>query len=342
MNSLVSVLMCVHNERFDYLKLAFESILNQDYNDIEIVIVDDCSCRTCSQSLNNLVESHANVVLCRNNVNIGLTKSLNIGLSLCRGEYIARMDADDYSHPSRIGKQVAFFEQHPEVDILGTGVISFGARNIFMSPALSMSDEAIKCELFFTSSLCHPSVMIRSEFLKLHGLSYDNSVRKGQDFDLWERASVEGKFAIISDVLLYYRIHEDQITSRYANDQKETAEKVMRRRLSRIGLDPSAEEMKCHLALKGLCGCDVDDAECWMKRVLQANERIRLVSQRALESNLTKRMVVLKLKLHRPLSSVGELTSLMNLIGERCVAKFRLRHVIRKRNSIFSAIGVKV
>lgn len=141
-------------------------------------------------------------------------------------------------------------------------------------------------------------------------------------------------------MLLYYRIHEDQITSRYANNQKETAEKVMRRRLSRIGLDPSAEEMECHLALKGLRGCDVDDAECWMKRILQANERIHFVNQRTLESNLTKRMVILKLKLHRPLSSVGELISLMNLIGERCVAKVRLRHAIRKMNSVFSGMEV--
>ena len=101
----VSVVMSAYNgER--YLREAVESILNQTFNDFEFIIIDDGSTNSTGQILSSYAAQDPRIVLIRNRENIGLTKSLNKGLALARGEYIARMDADDVSLPNRFSEQV--------------------------------------------------------------------------------------------------------------------------------------------------------------------------------------------------------------------------------------------
>ena len=107
MNELVSVLMCVYDTPVRYLKEATESILNQTYDNLEFIIVDDGSgLKETGDYLEAVSKADNRIKLIHNNNNIGLTKSLNIGLHFCKGNYIARMDADDISISERIEKQV--------------------------------------------------------------------------------------------------------------------------------------------------------------------------------------------------------------------------------------------
>lgn len=320
MEEVVSVLMSVHNEKSDFLKLAIKSICDQTYPSIEFIIIDDASDKECSLYLKKLCNEYNHIKLIRNEYNLGLTKTLNKGLSIARGTYIARMDADDYSCPDRIEKQVSFLQRHDNIDVLGTGVVSFGKKSVFMSPMNGLSYKRVEADLFFTSTLCHPSVMIRRSFLQRTGLLYDELVKKGQDYDLWERASVSGHLAVMSNVLLYYRLHDTQITSKSTKEQQSTAEMVMKRRLNRIGINPTEEEFRCHLALKGYNneGVSMTEIELWSKKILSANEQTQFVDKSIFKWNIQSRLTLCYLK-QKNIKSLLEPRIYISLIYNRII-----------------------
>lgn len=299
MDKLVSVLMSVHNEPSQFINVAVNSICKQTYKNIEFIIIDDNSNEETFRFLQNLAKVHSNIKLYRNENNLGLTASLNRGLSLCSGDFIARMDADDYSCPERIAHQVYYLSEHSDIDILGTGVVSFGEKVMFMSPIDGYTPPEVQSNLFFTSSLCHPSVMIRASFLNRTGLTYDVSVKKGQDFDLWERASVCGKLAVLKDVLLYYRLHPKQITSTNRADQDATARKIMLRRIKRLGINPTESEMEAHMALKSQNPkTEIREISLWIKKLIKASESVPYINSNDLANNLYSRFANIKLKSH--------------------------------------------
>lgn len=297
MSKLVTVLMSVHNENRGYLQTSIQSICAQTYKNIEFVIVDDASEEKCHNSLMEIIGPYPFIKVLVNDTNMGITKSLHRGLAQASGEYIARMDADDFSDPTRLEKQVAFLEENRNIDILGGAVVSFGAKTIFMSPCNGMDDNEIKSELFFTSALCHPAVMIRHSFLKKYRLNYDCEVNKGQDYEFWERCSIYGRFAVLKDVILYYRIHDKQISAQNRSEQMKTADMVMKRRLARINLVPTEEEYNAHLALKGIINnCQLDHVEAWAIKLIRANKKCGFVDNRTFQMNIRKRLAVVRLK----------------------------------------------
>lgn len=324
MKDLVTVLMSVHNEPAPFIDTAVGSICAQTYNDIELIIIDDASTPETFSHLQQLEQLHPIIRLYRNGNNIGLTATLNKGLALARGKYIARMDADDYSCPSRLAEQVAFLENRPEIDIVGTGVVSFGQKVIFMSPMNGSDYNNVRADLFFMSSLCHPSVMMRKEFLDRTGLRYDEKVKKGQDYDLWERASVEGKLAVLPTVSLYYRLHQQQITSTNRADQETTALNIIKRRLNRLGIVPDDDDIRCHNALRGAVnGTTVKEIRRWVDRLIEAADKSDLVDTDVFTLNLRRRLVLAKMKRHR-LPAPSELAIAFGIIRSRAVMTSRL------------------
>ena len=115
MSKLVTVLMSVHNEKMDYLMTAIHSICTQTYRNIEFLIIDDASDLECHEILEKIVKPYPFVKLIRNEINLGITKSLYLGVNQAQGDYIARMDADDFSLPQRLEKQVCFLEENPQI-----------------------------------------------------------------------------------------------------------------------------------------------------------------------------------------------------------------------------------
>ena len=330
MDKLVSVLMSVHNEPFKFIDVAVKSICNQTYSNIEFVILDDNSNEETFEYLKKLSETYKIIRLYRNEENLGLTKTLNKGLRLCSGDFIARMDADDYSCPQRIAKQVDYLEVHPDIDILGTGVVSFGEKVIFMSPIDGYSTQDVQTNLFFTSSLCHPSVMIRKSFLDRTGLTYDENVKKGQDFDLWERASIHGKLAVLRDVLLYYRLHSKQITSTNRADQDTSARKIMLRRINRMGINPSEEEMTAHMALKlQTPNSDLDTVSQWINKLIVASKDAPYINSNNLSNNLYSRLANIKLRSHC-IYNVKDLRYLLKTLYYRLKMRLLLKYHSKK------------
>lgn len=228
---MVSVLMAVYNETETVLRKSIESILNQTYSDFEFIIIGD---NPENDGLNSIVNEYAlldkRVVFQINSENIGLTKSLNRGIKLSQGKYIARMDADDVAFPTRLEKQIAFMDCHPDVHVLNTSILKFFnddySNNIYIS-APDDNDTIVE-RLLVSNLLFHPTIMIRKSFLDEFHITYNEMFRRSQDYAMWlDLASHGAVFASIKEPLLYYRSSGNQISIRYRDEQRRDAESIL-------------------------------------------------------------------------------------------------------------------
>lgn len=220
----ISVLMPVYNgER--YLCEAVESILGQTFMDYEFIIIEDGSTDSTWEILTEYRDPRIRLV--KNNHNMGVTRSLNNGLRLAKGEYIARMDADDVSLPERFEKQVEYMEAHPEIGVLGTWIeyidengVPLGEWRMPTSPVL------IGWSLFFGTCLIHPSVMMRRNVIEQVGF-YRLEPLYAEDYDLWVRLSTVTRIANIPEILLRRRVVKDGVCSRHSQSQEQAVVKIM-------------------------------------------------------------------------------------------------------------------
>jgi hypothetical protein len=286
----ISVLMSVRNGA-PYLRESIESLLNQTYEDFEFLIIDDAS----SDNSLQIIDSYADKRIKRiaNGQQQGLTRNLNIGIQTATGRLVARMDHDDVSHPRRFEKQIAFLDDNPQVDLLGTWARTNGLQKEAQW-RYPVRHEDICSEFVFASVLVHSSVMWRRERFEGKGLRYDEFFASAQDYELWTRAASAGVvFANLSDVLLTYRIHSEQVGNTNGGEQKQAADAVRVRELARLGIEPSAEEANLHNqsarwifpdSIKGL-----QAFEDWLLRLKKANEVAQVYSVSSLAKTLEAR-----------------------------------------------------
>lgn len=216
----VSVLLPVFNGAA-FLRESIASILAQDFGDFEIVVVDDGSSDDSIpiiQSFNDgRIRLHANAK------NIGMTGALNVGLALCRGEYIARMDADDICHPFRFSRQVAFLDRHPEVGLVGSAIwVVDRAGRLYDFVPQPRTDDAIRFVAMTKNPFHHPTVMLRRRVLTEHSLTYDPAF-SNQDYKLWADLLRVTKGANLGSPLLRYRVHGENFSTLHSGEQVQTS-----------------------------------------------------------------------------------------------------------------------
>lgn len=205
----VSVVMSVYNGE-KYLRESVESILHQTYMDFEFIIVNDGSVDGTKEILEYYVDER---IVLLHQENIGLTKSLNRGIAVARGKYIARQDADDISKPLRLEKQVAFLEKNPDVGLLGTNFTFIDDNGkLLHNSYLPLDNENLQNRLARICTHCHTSVMIRKEALDKVG-GYRDFFKYAQDYDLWLRISEKYKIRNLSSFLVSYRETREAISS---------------------------------------------------------------------------------------------------------------------------------
>lgn len=170
----------------DTIEAAVASIQNQTYTNWEFIICDDCSTDRTLEILTSLAEKDARIHVLRNRQNMRLAYSLNHCLKHAYGKYIARMDADDESLPTRFEKQVRFLEEHPEIDLVGTGRIIFDENgNETIQYGNGMANRS---QLLYSSPFAHPTIMMKADVLKtLQGYRVSNATARAEDADLWFR-----------------------------------------------------------------------------------------------------------------------------------------------------------
>lgn len=244
MEELVTILMSVYNNE-SFVGAALESMCNQTYKNLEILVFNDASTDNSAQIIEKYQQSDSRIKFENNQQNCGLTKNLQKGMLLAKGKYIARMDADDIAMPDRIKTQVDFMEKHPDIDILGTSYIPFQDQEEGSEVKQPEGHEAIRCELLLQFTLIHPTVMLRRKSFLEKGLNYDASFRYSQDFDLWERSCRVLHAENLNIPLLRLRSdHAGKISTRKKKPQKECSDRVRRRQLEKLGCDLSNEEIE--------------------------------------------------------------------------------------------------
>ena len=267
----VTVLMPVYNAA-PFLAEAMRSILDQTFQDFEFLIIDDGSTDDSAAIIGACTDSR--IRLAGNGRNLGLVASLNRGLELARGEYVARMDADDISLPERLERQVRFMDAHPQVGVCGSWVRLFPEKHAGIWK-LPETFEDIRCWQFHTVGVAHPSVMLRRKFFREHALWYDPQYRHIEDYELWGRAMQHMQFANIPQILLEYRMSSGQICATHAEEQKAAVAPLRLRRVRELGIEPTAEEQVLHELIMNVelppAGESLDRAEAWLLRLERAN-----------------------------------------------------------------------
>ncbi len=236
---MISVVMSVYNGE-KYIREAIDSILNQTYSDFELIILDDGSTDQTEDIIKGYTDKRIRYT--KNPGNLGLADSLNRGLELSLGKYIARMDSDDIALIDRFQKQVDYLEKHPEVILLGgqSELLNNGTviRNEFHAP---IEDEEIRLMILYHNPFLHPTVMMRGEVVRKKTLRYQN--RYVDDYDLWVRMLPYGKVHNLEDKVLKYRVHDNNFSVVNKNTHIDGAEQKLREKYI-DSLDLSDSEKK--------------------------------------------------------------------------------------------------
>ena len=225
MEPVTSVIMSVYNGE-QFLKQAIESILVQTLPNFEFIIINDGSTDRTGEILEHFIDRR---IVRINQDHSGLTRALNRGLLAARGDYIARIDADDMAQPDRLEKQLSFLRNNPDVMLAGSNCHNIDSNGTILSTTDFPCENAhIKWRLLFHNCIPHSSVMFcKDEIMKLGG--YDNAITCAQDYDLWLRVAEKYGIANLKEPLALYRIpHGDAISHASAEKQKQMAEQIQR------------------------------------------------------------------------------------------------------------------
>jgi glycosyltransferase involved in cell wall biosynthesis len=210
----VSVIMSVYNTLGEFLSESVESILNQTFRDFEFIIIDDCSTNNnIVFLLRNYAKQDTRIILHKNKGNLGLTRSLNIGIGLSQGEYIARQDSDDISYPQRIEKQVEFYNANSAYGLLGTWGNIIDDKTDILGVYRPLTDASrIKKDVLISNHFLHTSVMFPRRIINTVG-TYDESIMYAQDYDYWIRISACHLVANIPEILVAKRVTSEAIST---------------------------------------------------------------------------------------------------------------------------------
>jgi glycosyltransferase involved in cell wall biosynthesis len=205
----ISVIMPVYNTA-EYLREAIDSVLDQTFRDFELIIVDDGSTDGSVELVKTYSDSR--IILVENDSNNGICYALNVGISLARGQFLARMDSDDICLRLRFEKQMERFFMEPELGILGSSIYYYNKGEIVDQWTVSISDEVCKIQLLTHTPFAHPTVMFNTAVVSKCEIIYDQSKFPAEDYDLWTRLVPRYKVSNIDEKLLLYRTHNSQVS----------------------------------------------------------------------------------------------------------------------------------
>lgn len=238
----ISVILPVYNAG-GFLVEALDSLLNQTFRDFEVIAIDDASTDNSAAVLASRDDSRIRVI--RHSRNERLPATLNHGLDVARGEFIARMDADDICHLRRFERQVRCLEAHPKVGICGTWVRLFGSLPSAIQK-YPVSPDEVEAFRFFNCPFAHPTVMLRRELLEDPRVRYDLKASAVEDFELWTRLLKITRGANLAETLLYYRQHEKSVTSKEWSVMDKNAATVLGSAIRNILPTVTEEEVRFH------------------------------------------------------------------------------------------------
>lgn len=290
---LVSVIFPIYNSD-KFLRESLESLLKQTYQNFEIIAINDGSQDQSRQIISSYKDSR--IKYYEHKKNLGLVNTLNEGIKLSRGKYIARMDADDISSKNRLKTQVNYLEAHKDIDILGSWIKNFGRYNYIWR--VHKSHAYITTKLLFETSIAHPTVMLRADSVRQSKVKFEERYHSAEDYMFWSKLSeLNLRFANIDMPLLKYRTHPSQVGEADKSRQQLSSKKVRLYNISRLGLKPTTREMNLHQKLSSwvpLSGFDeVVTTGRWLSKMLLANSMRKVYDSQALSTVIGEKWVVI-------------------------------------------------
>ena len=199
---LVTVILPVYNR--PHVIYTIESILQQTYKNIDLLIIDNASTDNTVEVIRGIKDSRIRLIV--NESNRGQTFSINRGLKLARGTYIARIDSDDFALPSRIEKQVSFMESHPDYGLVGCWVHYMNdADKLTVLMKMPVTDKGLRFMQEFACGVYHSAAMMRKSILDEFHIRYNPDIAMAEDYDMWKQIMQHSKAQNLGEVLLYYR-----------------------------------------------------------------------------------------------------------------------------------------
>ncbi|TML95109.1 MAG: glycosyltransferase [Actinobacteria bacterium] len=229
---LLSVLLAAHDDA-TFLGEAVDSVLGQTLRDLELIVVDDASSDETPALLAAVADERLLVV--RNEQQTGLAGSLNRGLDLARGRYVARLDADDVALPERLERQVERLRANNRCAVVGTAIVDVDDRGRFgATHLLPEAATALRWHALFSSPFFHPTVLVDRELLDAHELRYDPQYLESEDYELWTRLFVVADGGNLTEPLVLKRVHAGQASLRRGDLQESFQRRVALREMARV------------------------------------------------------------------------------------------------------------
>lgn len=195
---LVSIGLPIYNAEY-FLRDAITSILNQTFQNFELIVIDDGSTDNSWEIALSFKDKRIRFL--KDGKNMGLAARLNQIATVAKGKYLVRMDADDIMHPERVERQLSILNQNPEIDVLGTNAYSIDANNNIQG--LRVKYDFNKPKLLDVKGFIHPTIIAKTEWFLNN--QYDVNVMRSQDYELWQRTFKTNVFKVYTEPLLFYR-----------------------------------------------------------------------------------------------------------------------------------------
>ncbi len=320
--NLISVIMPVHNTPADMLNQAIQSILKQTYENFEFLIIDDCSNEETKKVIHGYSDNRIRII--ENNDNLGITKSLNIGLDEAQGEFIARMDSDDISLPQRFEKQIIFMKRHKNCIVCGTWFATFDEEKITRIVQKVMPESQINvCSYLFgnENGLCHPTAMFRKEMLNQYRIRYWEEIPMAQDYAMWCKCSRYGEILNVPEVLFHYRVHNQRVSDTKKVLQQNCAENIRKKLLIELFEDVNSKQLQLHekaSSRKRLYKSDIR----WYENILIANETKCIYPEAGLREYINQLLDCKKINTVKTSSTISEILYVFKISNLKERAQF--------------------
>lgn len=280
----LSVIMPVFNASA-FIDEAILSVLQQDFTDFEFLITNDGSTDDSSEK----IKAHADrrIRLIDHKINSGLIDTLNGMIAECRGEFIARMDADDICDSSRFRLQLDYLDRNPKVGVVSSFMRDMKNNKPAVVHRYLQSDE-VKAALPFTNPIVHPAVMFRKSLLGV-ALKYDKTFLHAEDYGLWLTLLPLTEFGVLPLPLIQHRAHQEQVSIRHYAIQVEGIKKAHARLFGMLGINHNTIDSYLHfqLFIEKYPADDanfVSSAEQWLLKLVEANRSAKVLPARAFEA----------------------------------------------------------
>jgi glycosyltransferase involved in cell wall biosynthesis len=281
----VTVFIPVYN-RERYIGAAIDSILAQNFPNYELLLIDDGSTDCSLEIMRSYPDPRIRVVC--NERNHGQPRTRNRGIQLARGEYTAMLDSDDFAHPNRLEKQVAFLDRHPDYAEVGSWdrAIDTQGRLLKKVRRQPASPEDIHAQLLFRCCLSNRSIMARTTILRAYG--YRNDYPRCQDYELHVRLAKKYKLGNLPEVLVFGRVHPGQLTRQTTELGNVKKRAIVRTQLNELGVAFSEADLDLHLILPRMRKrrftpdrAYLEWAEAWLLKLKGANRRKQCYAEQA-------------------------------------------------------------